>query len=78
MKIRVTFKTPDAVDEAIDDRVARSMTRPEGVDQEEWNMILDARKEALRDRASEWFRWGEYCTVEWDTEANTCTVVKGD
>jgi hypothetical protein len=64
MKIRCTFKTPDAVDEAIAE-AAR------GVNQNATEELIEEWQNASR----KWFEYGEYVMVEWDTETNECRVV---
>lgn len=58
MKVRITFKDPDAV----------------------YDALLYANKKhgdgKFDDSVLEpWIRWGEYCTVEIDTELNTAVVI---
>ena len=60
MKIVITFKDPDAVDSSIDDY-------PEASKQ-------DKRK--AREICKHFFKWGEYCDIEIDTETGTATVLK--
>jgi len=72
MKIRITFKDPDAVSDAIDDAFG-DLKRPDGVDADEWGDIVESRKENLS--LSPWIEWMEYCTVEIDTDAKTAIVV---
>ncbi len=62
MKVRVVFKDPDVVALAIQEAVANKG----GTFREEGELAVRARK---------WFKYGEYVTIEWDTEANTCTVI---
>ena len=70
MKFRVTLKNPDVLDEAIQAAVGASLQDGTG----------EADREALQDNAMEacalWFRYGELLTVEIDTEALTCVVVR--
>lgn len=73
MKIRITFKTPDAVDEAIEEAVGNTL--PVGIPEDEQKAIADLRVEKVKAASRKWFEWGECATVEWDTDANTCTVV---
>ena len=59
MLFKLTMKTPDAlqyaIEEAFDDPELRSQ---------------------MEDLASEWMTYGEYITVEFDTDKKTCVVVK--
>ena len=57
MKFRVTFKTPDALDEAVGE-----------IDQKHADKAYDL--------AQEFVEFGEYITVEFDTTAKTCVVLK--
>lgn len=59
----------DAVNEALDKNMPPQLTR------EEWEQLKETRAENVRDIAGKWFEYGEYLTVEIDTEAKTCTVV---
>ena len=75
MKIRITFKTTDTVDEAVYDALHRA-EKPEEIDPEEWDAILEVRRGKLNEKAARsWFEYGEYVQVEWDTETNTCVVI---
>jgi hypothetical protein len=67
MKLRVTFKCPDAVDCAIKDAVdALDLTSDDAMDV----------SEDIRGKVTPWIKYGEYVTIEFDTDANTATVVK--
>lgn len=66
MKIDITFKTPDAVDNALAD---------------EPDLLMDQeRADSVREFLSNWVRHGEYVKIVFDTEAKTATVwpVKGN
>jgi hypothetical protein len=75
MKFRVTFKTPDALEYA-----AQEVSVVEARQQAEHDgaTFYDAQGEAY-DAAIEfgkkWVKYGEYVTIEFDTEAGTATVV---
>jgi hypothetical protein len=56
MKVKLTFKMPDAVEQALED-------------------IAEDDREEVRQACEKWVRYGEYITVEVDTEAGTCTVI---
>lgn len=62
MKFRVTFKTPDAVSEALDS--------------EEFDGESEELKQAMENFTLQWIEFGEYLTVEFDTARQTCKVVK--
>lgn len=58
MKFQVTFKTPDAVSEALSDLDDQT--------------IIDR----LEDFASQWVKYGEYVTLEFDSVKGTCRVLE--
>jgi hypothetical protein len=68
MKIRVSFKTPDAVEYAVKD----------ALDYEDiaTSDDFDEKKEEIMDIISTWVTYGESITVEFDTENFTSTVCR--
>jgi len=58
VKIKLTFKNPDAIDIALS----------------EIDGITDEKKDQARDVLSRWIKYGEYITVEVDTEMGTIIV----
>lgn len=73
MKIKVHMKDPDTLQDAIMD--ALMDVAIEGVNEDEMATVREARFDKVQSLASRWFKYGEYLTVEIDTEAETCTVV---
>jgi hypothetical protein len=73
MKIKVTMKDPDTLDDAISDAV--SATDVALMDGDEQEAVAEIRMQKARALASKWFEYGEYLTVEIDTDAGTCVVV---
>ena len=61
MKIRLTFKTPDVLDQ-VDKQVEGKLEYPGNIND-------------IRASLSKWIEFGEYLTVEIDTEKETCIVV---
>lgn len=76
MKFRVSMKDPDTLDDAIRDAVDRSFDGMGTLEDEEVDALAAVRKRKAKDVCSRWFRYGEYLTVEIDTEAGTCSVVE--
>lgn len=74
MKFRVTMKCPDALDDAIRDAVGA--VGFDGLSEDEAELVRESRSEAARKLCSRWFEYGEYLTVEVDTEAGTCVVME--
>ncbi len=74
MKFTITFKTPDAISEAIDtfleERPWCHSYCPEHCDNP------DEVSREMRSVAEEYVKYGEYLTVEFDTEAKTATVIR--
>ena len=73
MKFKVTFKTPDAVTDAVKEAAEQEVS--EIVDAEERSIQQSELAEQLSDFASTWVKYEEYITVEFDTEKGTATVV---
>lgn len=81
MKLRITLKDPDALYECVRDQVVNALPEEEReeydrMNSREQNMFIMDRVEEAQDAAREWMLYGEYITVEIDTEARTCQVIK--
>ena len=72
MKFKVTMKDPDVLDEAIIEAVEETV---EDMPDDEQKAIMDVRLLKVKSITRKWFKYGEYLTVEIDTEAETCIVV---
>ncbi len=66
MKFRATFKMPDAVENAAEETVSDI----------EDELDRSDKIEALEEFAARWVNNGETVTIEFDTEAETATVVQ--
>ncbi len=75
MKFKVSMKDPDTLHDAITDALKGDLTL-RGFDPEELEAVTEVRRRKLEDVCSTWFKYGEYLTVEVDTDERTCTVVK--
>ncbi len=73
MKFRVTMKDPDTLHDAIADAVHEDTAGIADVD--ERMCVKEVRSDKVRAVCRQWFKYGEYLTVEIDTDAGTCTVV---
>lgn len=73
MKIRVTMKSPDALSDAISNGVERLRLIAENEGDEDFDE-RDARDD-LYDACSHVFQYGEYLTVEIDTETGEAVVI---
>ena len=78
MKILVTLKDPDGFSDAIDDAVKQSLADQEGLDDDEREALFEARQERFGSMLGQWVEYGEYVTLEFDTEAGTATVRRNE
>lgn len=74
MKFQVTFKDPDALYDALNDAIDKDDFG--GLTDDEFSAVKEKRVDSIKSLCCDkWFEWGEYLTVEIDTEAETCVVV---
>jgi hypothetical protein len=74
MKFRVHMKDPDTLGDAIDDAVKDDVAAL-NLPPDESEQLVECRSEKASKLCSKWFEYGEYLTVEIDTDAGTCVVV---
>jgi len=72
MKIRLFLKDSDGVYDSINDAIEKSLEGVDGLSKSERESLMSDRREALD--LSEWVQWGQYVTVEIDTDAGTARV----
>lgn len=74
MKFKVTMKDPDtlldSISRAVSEEIAALKLPPDEAEQ-----VGEIRAEKASDACRKWFEYGEYLTVEIDTDAGTCVVV---
>lgn len=75
MKFRITMKDPDGPYECIQDTAKEMVDAIKGIEEDEKESLVEKRVDWLRSFADKWMEYGEYITVEFDTEAGTATVV---
>lgn len=72
--IQVTMKDPDtlydAINEAVEDELSKS-----NLDDDEQESIAELRQEKYSEIAGDWFEYGEYVTLEIDTDKQSIRVV---
>lgn len=78
MKIRLSFKTPDVIDNWINLWLEDLQPEPSEIedydlDPEGW---FDAKREEMRTFMGRWVKYGEVVTLEFDTESQTAIVVE--
>jgi hypothetical protein len=79
MKFRVVMKDPDTLYDAIHEAVAQDVALLRGLSDREREPIAEMRREEAVGIAGKWFKYGEYLTIEIDTDAQTATVIaEGD
>lgn len=76
MKIRIILKDPDGVGDSIDEAARDSL--PEGLSEEERDMLFDLRREKIAADCTPWLEYSEYVTIEIDTDAGTAVVVRAE
>jgi hypothetical protein len=75
MKFKVQMKDPDTLGDAIERAVTEVVEAMPDLSGEERDAVVEKRTEAIDKLCGRWFEYGEYLTVEIDTDAGTCVVV---
>lgn len=73
MKFIVTFKTPDAVANAIKEAAMQAI--PPNIDDAEADAFFSEKQDEMLTCILKWVKYAECVTIEFDTEADTATVV---
>ena len=77
MKILIYLKDPDAVSDALDEAVRNSILPLMGVlSKEELDQLAETRMDEIGNKIEKWVKYGEYITVEIDTDLRTARVVE--
>lgn len=74
MKFKVYMKDPDVLHDGIEEAIDEDL-KSSGLPDDEQEALREIRFEKASDVASKWFQYGEYLTVEIDTEKETIRVV---
>lgn len=75
MKFQVQMKDPDTLHDAIADAVDADVRKTAGLSEDEIEVVKNERSDKVRAQCAKWFEYGEYLSVEIDTDAGTCTVL---
>lgn len=75
MKFKISFKTPDALDDGIRSALAEANV-PDGVDAEGNMDQRQTLTRAMWELSSKFIEFGEFCVIEFDTDAGTANVVR--
>jgi len=76
MKFKITFKDPDGVYESTRAAARSSVDLVEGMQPDEKEELIELRYESMYESCRQWVKYGEYITVEIDTDLNTIEVVR--
>ena len=76
MKFTITMKDPDGFYDSITTAAVDEIEAIDGLNPDEREDLIEGRVEKLKEICKAFFRYDEYLTVEIDTVAKTCTVVK--
>lgn len=75
----MTFKDPDVIFEAISEAVNERIKAIKELDDEERDVLIEKKNRAVSDQLSKWIEYGDFITVEFDTDLNTARIVpKGE
>ena len=74
MKFRIQLKDPDGFHDGFDDAATESLAAIDGLSDSEKEAVKDERQSLLQSFAEKWVEYGEYITIEFDTDAGTATV----
>lgn len=74
MKFKVTMKDPDQLGDATDDAVRADIALIAGLSDDDREALYANRRNDVSKITAKWFKWGEYLTVEIDTDTQTATV----
>lgn len=74
MKFKVTMKDPDGVQDCLDEAAKEYAMSIPDLTEDEREAVQEKRRDFIGAVVGKWFEYGEYLTVEIDTDAKTCTV----
>ena len=73
MTFQITLKDPDRVSDFINE--VAEQTRPEDLDDDEWEWNKKQHRESVAEKFSKWIKWKEYIRIDFDLDKGTATVV---
>lgn len=75
MKINVYLKDPDGFYDSVKDEVEKHLRETlTGLDEDEFESVLEARIEKAWEQLSKWVKFQEYVGIDFDLDAMTATV----
>jgi len=75
MKFQVTVKDPDVLHDAVEESVeadVKTLNLPE----DEAELLIESRMDKVMEAMGKWWKYSEYITLEFDTDAMTATVIE--
>ena len=70
------MKDPDGVWDSLDQAATASLAGMTGITSNELETLEDARRSEISEYIGRWVEYGEYITIEIDTDEATATVCK--
>lgn len=70
------MKDPDCLIDAIEESIDEDLLNLGISDSDELQAIKELRIEKIKAICSKWFEYGEYLTVEIDTDKEACVVIE--
>ncbi len=74
MKIKIQMKDPDGVYDAVTDAIKDTLRSIQGISDDEREKLEESRREEANEAIFKWIDYGEYVTIEIDTDNMTATV----
>lgn len=75
MKFSVQLKDPDGFYDGVHDAVKAQIDELGKLSDDERESLEEIRMNSINEAIDKWVEYNEYITIEFDTEANTATVV---
>lgn len=74
MKLTIQLKDPDGVYDSIEDAIKQSVAALE-LSEEEREAVAESRRVIVSEVCATWIEFGEYVSIEIDTETKTAAVL---
>ena len=78
MKIRITAKGPDSIDDSVQRAIQESTQDLTGLSPEARDEVMDRRAEEIWDAVGRYVKHNEYITIEIDSESGLAIVVPAE
>jgi hypothetical protein len=75
--MKITFKDPDGVGDAIQEEAEKQLEEIKNkLDESEYESLLEERKEKIEKKLEKWIKYNEYLTVEFDLKNLKAMVIE--